>query len=81
MDMELDVSHGVFLERGPGSKLERPELLVSELDRIPESGVALFAAPPGTVHTFTSPGPDGARLLNMHTPDAGFADFLRSQTN
>jgi quercetin dioxygenase-like cupin family protein len=37
-----------------------------------------FAAPPGIVHTFTNPGPDGARLLNMHSPDAGFADFLRS---
>jgi quercetin dioxygenase-like cupin family protein len=42
---------------------------------------AFFAAPPGIVHTFTNPGPDGARLLNMHTPDAGFADFLRSQTS
>jgi quercetin dioxygenase-like cupin family protein len=39
-----------------------------------------FAAPPGIVHTFTNPGPDGARLLNMHTPDAGFADFLRRQS-
>jgi quercetin dioxygenase-like cupin family protein len=39
-----------------------------------------FAAPPRTVHTFTNPGPDGARLLNMHSPDGGFADFLRSQT-
>jgi quercetin dioxygenase-like cupin family protein len=36
-----------------------------------------FAAPPGIVHTFTNPGPAGARLLNMHSPDAGFADFLR----
>jgi quercetin dioxygenase-like cupin family protein len=38
-----------------------------------------FAAPPGFVHTFTNPGPAGARLLNMHSPDGGFADFLRSQ--
>jgi quercetin dioxygenase-like cupin family protein len=36
-----------------------------------------FAAPPRILHTFTNPGPDGARLLNMHSPDAGFADFLR----
>jgi quercetin dioxygenase-like cupin family protein len=35
-----------------------------------------FAAPPGIVHTFTNPGPAGARLLNMHAPDGGFADFL-----
>jgi quercetin dioxygenase-like cupin family protein len=39
-----------------------------------------FAAPPGIVHTFTNPGRAGARLLNMHAPDAGFADFLRSQS-
>jgi glyoxylate utilization-related uncharacterized protein len=38
--MELDVSHAVFLEPGPGPKLEWPELLVGELDRIPEDGVA-----------------------------------------
>jgi quercetin dioxygenase-like cupin family protein len=37
-----------------------------------------FAAPPGIVHTFGNPGPTGARLLNMHSPDGGFADFLRS---
>jgi quercetin dioxygenase-like cupin family protein len=41
---------------------------------------AYVAAPPGVVHTFTRPGPAGARLLNMHTPDAGFADFLRGQS-
>jgi quercetin dioxygenase-like cupin family protein len=38
-----------------------------------------FAAPPGIVHTFTNPGREGARLLNMHSPDGGFADFLRGQ--
>lgn len=41
---------------------------------------AFFAAPPGIVHTFKNPGPAGARLLNMHSPDGGFADFLRGQT-
>jgi quercetin dioxygenase-like cupin family protein len=40
-----------------------------------------FAAPPGIVHTFTNPGPAGARLLNMHSPDGGFADFLRGQSS
>jgi quercetin dioxygenase-like cupin family protein len=35
------------------------------------------AAPPGILHTFTNPGPAGARLLNMHSPDGGFLDFLR----
>jgi quercetin dioxygenase-like cupin family protein len=41
---------------------------------------AFVAAPPGIVHTFTRPGPKGASLLNMHTPDAGFADFLREHS-
>jgi quercetin dioxygenase-like cupin family protein len=39
-----------------------------------------FAAPPGTIHTFTNSGPAGARLLNMHSPDGGFAEFLREQS-
>jgi quercetin dioxygenase-like cupin family protein len=50
-------------------------------DRAVRSGPGMYvAAPPGFVHTFGNPGPNGARLLSMHTPDAGFADFLRSQT-
>jgi quercetin dioxygenase-like cupin family protein len=167
MGMKLDEGHAVLLEPGAGQKLVRPELLVTELDRVPPGGgpgrdtfdppsdvdagnavvlapaegerlsgderVAIvkaglpeltlsvfelgpsfegpephrhedhvdllrargdvefvlgddavragpgtfFAAPPGIVHTFTNPGPAGARLLNMHAPDAGFLDFLR----
>jgi quercetin dioxygenase-like cupin family protein len=47
-----------------------------------EAGPGTFvAAPPGVVHTFVRPGPGGASLLNMHTPDAGFADFLRGQSS
>jgi quercetin dioxygenase-like cupin family protein len=50
-------------------------------DRTVRAGPGLFvAAPPGVLHTFTNPGPAGARLLNMHSPDGGFADFLRSQS-
>jgi quercetin dioxygenase-like cupin family protein len=37
-----------------------------------------FAAPPGTTHGFRSTGPGGARVLNLHTPDAGFADWIRN---
>jgi quercetin dioxygenase-like cupin family protein len=45
------------------------------------AGPGFFAALlPGTVHTFTSPGPNGARLLNMHAPDGGFLDFLRAES-
>jgi quercetin dioxygenase-like cupin family protein len=41
---------------------------------------AFVGVPPNTVHTFKDPGLDGARLLNMHTPDAGFLDFLRDES-
>jgi len=37
----------------------------------------LFSVPPGVEHTFNYHGPGGARMLNIHTPDDGFADFLR----
>ncbi len=33
--------------------------------------------PPGVAHAFTSPGPGRARFLNVHAPNAGFADYLR----
>ena len=41
---------------------------------------AYIAAPKGVVHTFGPPGRDGARLLNIHAPSAGFHDFLRRQS-
>jgi quercetin dioxygenase-like cupin family protein len=56
------------------------EFLVSE-ETVRAGPGAFVAAPPGIVHTFTNPGPEGARLLNMHSPDDGFADFLRSQSH
>ena len=34
--------------------------------------------PPGVVHSFTNPGPVGARFLNIHAPKTGFADYLRA---
>lgn len=37
------------------------------------------AAPPGTVHGFSNPGPSTARILNLHAPDAGFADSVREE--
>jgi quercetin dioxygenase-like cupin family protein len=39
------------------------------------------SAPPGVEHTFTKPGPGYARLLNIHAPDAGFADRLRDMSH
>jgi quercetin dioxygenase-like cupin family protein len=35
------------------------------------------SAPRGVEHTFGKPGRGRARLLNVHAPDAGFADYLR----
>jgi len=37
-----------------------------------------FAAPPGTRHGFRSSDGSRARVLNLHAPDAGFADWIRS---
>jgi mannose-6-phosphate isomerase-like protein (cupin superfamily) len=36
------------------------------------------AAPPETVHTFGHPGPQGARLINVHAPSFGFHEYLRA---
>lgn len=38
-----------------------------------------FAAPPGTRHGFRSAGGRPARVLNVHAPDGGFADSIRTQ--
>ena len=37
----------------------------------------LAAIPPGVRHTFGHPGEGTIRFLNIHTPDGGFAGFLR----
>ena len=36
-----------------------------------------LSAPPGTLHGFRNPGVGRARVLNLHTPDAGFAAGVR----
>jgi mannose-6-phosphate isomerase-like protein (cupin superfamily) len=41
---------------------------------------SFVAAPIGVVHTFGNPGPEPARLLNMHAPSTGFHDWLRKQS-
>jgi quercetin dioxygenase-like cupin family protein len=37
-----------------------------------------MSAPPGALHGFGNAGPGEARVLNIHAPDAGFADGVRS---
>jgi len=36
------------------------------------------SAPPGTLHGFRNRGQSRARILNLHTPDAGFASSVRA---
>jgi quercetin dioxygenase-like cupin family protein len=48
-------------------------------DDVRRAGPGSFmAAPPGTRHGFSNPGPGPLRVLNLHAPDAGFAGRLRS---
>lgn len=53
-----------------------PEFLVDgERHRL---GAGSFvAAPIGVVHAFGNPGPERARLINVHAPSGGFHDSLR----
>ena len=37
------------------------------------------AAPPGVVHTFANESAEEATFLNIHAPNAGFADMLRAR--
>jgi quercetin dioxygenase-like cupin family protein len=44
------------------------------------AGPATFvAAPPGTLHGFRAADGGRARVLNLHAPDAGFADSIRDR--
>jgi quercetin dioxygenase-like cupin family protein len=60
-------------------------VLEGEVEFTLESGVVtagpgtFVAAPPGTLHGFGTRGPGRARVLNLHAPDAGFAESVRRQ--
>jgi quercetin dioxygenase-like cupin family protein len=41
---------------------------------------SLVAAPLGVTHTFANPGPERARLLNIHAPSTGFHERLREMS-
>jgi quercetin dioxygenase-like cupin family protein len=56
-----------------------PEFVVED-ERIRLGAGSYVAAPVGVVHTFSNPGPDRARLLNVHAPSCGFHEWLRSGT-
>jgi quercetin dioxygenase-like cupin family protein len=47
-------------------------------DEVVRAGPGTFVlAPPGTRHGFRNSGPGRAQMLNLHAPDAGFADGVR----
>jgi quercetin dioxygenase-like cupin family protein len=53
-----------------------PEFLVGE-EKLRLGAGSFVAAPIGVVHTFSNPGPESARLLNVHAPSNDFHEFLR----
>ena len=54
-------------------------VLVDEATRRAGPGT-LASIPRGTTHTFSHSGAGTVRFLNLHAPDAGFADFLRGSS-
>jgi quercetin dioxygenase-like cupin family protein len=53
-----------------------PEFLVGE-EKLRLGAGSFVAEPIGVVHTFSNPGPERARLLNVHAPSNDFHEFLR----
>jgi quercetin dioxygenase-like cupin family protein len=53
-----------------------PEFVMGE-ETLRLGAGSFVAAPIGVVHTFANPGPEPARLLNMHAPSVGFHEFLQ----
>jgi mannose-6-phosphate isomerase-like protein (cupin superfamily) len=56
-----------------------PQFLVGE-EKIRLGAGSFVAAPIGVVHTFSNPGPEHARLLNVHAPSNNFHEFLRQES-
>jgi quercetin dioxygenase-like cupin family protein len=54
------------------------ELELTLEDSVRSAGPDMLASiPRGVRHTFAHRGPGSARVLNVHAPDGGFAEFLR----
>jgi quercetin dioxygenase-like cupin family protein len=56
-----------------------PEFLVGD-EKLRLGAGSFVAAPVGVVHTFSNPGTDRARLLNVHAPSSDFHEFLRRES-
>jgi quercetin dioxygenase-like cupin family protein len=57
-----------------------PEFLVGD-ERLRLDAGSYVAAPIGTMHAFSNPGPQRARVLNIHAPSTGFHDRLREMSS
>jgi quercetin dioxygenase-like cupin family protein len=54
-------------------------VLGREADRIRVTAGSFVAAPPNVAHSFFNEADADAHFLNFHTPDQGFAEYLRGQ--
>ena len=52
-------------------------LVGPDAERIRVGAGGMVSVPPNVVHTYVCEGPGEARWLNMHSPDAGFAEYMR----
>ena len=50
-----------------------------ERERVTARAGCFVAVPPNLVHSFVNDGGTDARFLNVHTPDGGFAAFMRGR--
>jgi quercetin dioxygenase-like cupin family protein len=57
-----------------------PEFLMED-EQLRLGAGSFVAAPLGVVHTFSNPGPERARLLNIHAPSRGFHEWLRKESS
>jgi len=50
-----------------------------EREQVTAPAGCFVAVPPNLVHSFVNDGGTDARFLNVHTPDGGFAAFMRGR--
>jgi quercetin dioxygenase-like cupin family protein len=54
-------------------------VLGPDAERVPASAGTFVAVPPNVAHTFANESDADARFLNLHTPDGGFAEYMRAR--
>ncbi len=84
IEIDFDAGWGVDPHRHD-DHVDTFYVLEGEVEFTLEDGVVrgapgtFVAVPRGALHGFRNPGPGRARILNVHAPDAGFADSVRGQ--